>query len=219
MERGAPEYSQSGLPSPYPSNFGDTQSEASVDHASAATYTTQQEVRSNNYSTTATPTSDYSVYPSSARSSTFPDHIQRSYHPASNPTGSSGGMAQTPTSPSSLHDGRNHQSPQQARSDSDVPIDPSIAAPSPTYVHGGQYSPYAPPPPTTDMAQHYTPHPSYPQPRPDWSGYSQTPVTPGHHVFSQTPTSAPPQARPNQVGLNPIPHARLRFFMLLFGPS
>ncbi|KAM7192795.1 hypothetical protein V8F20_008720 [Naviculisporaceae sp. PSN 640] len=207
MERSAPEYSQSGLPSPYPSNFGDTQSEASVDHASAATYTTQQEVRSNNYSTTATPTSDYGVYPSSARSSTFSDHIQRSYHPASNPTGSSGGMAQTPTSPSSLQDGRNHQSPQQARSDTDVPIDPSIAT-SPAYVHG-QYSPYAPPPPTTDMAQHYAPHPSYPQPRPDWSGYSQPPVTPGHHVFPQTATSAPPQARTNQVySFVPIPGAQ-----------
>ena len=101
MERGAPEYSQSGLPSPYPSNFGDTQSEtSSADHASAAQYSSQQEVRSNNYSTSATPTSEYSVYPPSARSSTFPDHIQRSYHPASNPSGSSGGMAQTPTSPS-----------------------------------------------------------------------------------------------------------------------
>ncbi|KAM7197882.1 hypothetical protein V8F33_005374 [Rhypophila sp. PSN 637] len=209
MERGAPEYTQSGLPSPYPSNFGDTQSEASVDHASAATYTTQQEVRSNNYSTTATPTSEYSTYPSSARSSSFPEHIQRTYHPATNPTGSSGGMAQTPTSPSSSQDGRNHQSPQQARSDSDVPIDPSIAAPSPTYtVHGGQYAPYAPPP-QADMAQHYAPHPNYPQPRPDWSGYNQPPVTPGHHVFPQTPTSAPQQARPNQVySFVPIPGAQ-----------
>ncbi|KAM7223653.1 hypothetical protein V8F06_001127 [Rhypophila decipiens] len=209
MERGAPEYTQSGLPSPYPSTFGDTQSEASVDHASAATYTTQQEVRSNNYSTTATPTSEYSTYPSSARSSSFPEHIQRTYHPATNPTGSSGGMAQAPTSPSSSQDGHNHQSPQEARSDSDVPIDPSIAQPSPTYtVHGGQYTPYAAPPPA-DMAQHYATHPNYPQPRPDWSGYSQPPVTPGHHVFPQTPTSAPQQARPNQVySFVPIPGAQ-----------
>jgi hypothetical protein len=204
MERSAPEYSQSGLPSPYPSNFGDTQSEASsVDHASAAQYATQQEVRSSNYSTSATPTSEYSVYPPSARSSSFPDHIQRSYHPASNQSGSSGGMAQTPTSPSMpLHDGRNHQHPQQVKSDTDVPIDPSIAAPSPTYAHG-QYSPYAPPP--QDMSHGYQ-HPSgglYAQPRPDWTGYTQqhgTPITPGHHVFPQTPASAPPQARPNQVG-------------------
>ncbi|KAK0711683.1 hypothetical protein B0H67DRAFT_492164 [Lasiosphaeris hirsuta] len=216
MERG-PEYSQSGLPSPYPSNFGDSQSEASsVDHASVAPpYTTQQEVRSTNYSASATPTSDYNVYPSSARSSTFPEHIQRSYHPAaSTHSGSSGGMAQTPTSPSvPLSDGRNHHHPQQVKSDSEVPIDPSIAAPSPTYAHG-QYSPYAAPP--QDMSHAYPGHPGsaglYAQPRPDWSGYGQTPggpITPGHHVFPQTPTSAAPQARPNQVySFVPIPGAQ-----------
>ena len=205
MERSAAEYSQSGLPSPYPSNFGDTRSEASsVDHASAAQYANQQEVRSSNYPTSATPTSEYSVYPPSARSSSFPEHIQRSYHPSSNHNGSSGNMAQTPTSPSMpLHDGRNHQHPHQVKSDSDVPIDPSIAAPSPTYPHG-QYSPYAPPP--QDMSQTYH-HPNsgglYAQPRPDWTGYGHQqgpPLTPGHHVFPQTPTSAAPQARPNQVG-------------------
>ncbi|KAJ9134443.1 C2H2 finger domain transcription factor CON7 [Pleurostoma richardsiae] len=167
MERTAPEYSQS-------------------DHASAAQYATQQEVRSNNYPTSATPTSEYGVYPPSARSSSFPEHIQRPYHPASNHSGSSGGMAQTPTNP-------------------------SIAAPSPTYAHG-QYSPYAPPP--QDMSHGYQ-HPSggmYAQPRPDWTGYGQqhgAPLTPGHHVFPQTPTSAAPQARPNQVySFVPIPGAQ-----------
>ncbi|KAK3374864.1 hypothetical protein B0H63DRAFT_526163 [Podospora didyma] len=214
MERSAPEYSQSGLPSPYPSSFGDTQSESSsVDHASAAPYATQQEARSTNYSTSATPTSDYSVYPPSARSSSFPEHIQRTYHPASNPSGSSGGMAQTPTSPSvPLKDGPSHQKSQQVKSDSDVPIDPSIAAPSPTYPHG-QYSPYAPPP--QEMSHGYQ-HPGsaglYAQPRPDWSGYSSQPggpITPGHHVFPQTPTSASAQARPNQVySFVPIPGAQ-----------
>lgn len=204
MERSAPDYS--GLPSPYPSTFGDNQSEASsVDHASAAQYATQQEVRSNtnNYSASATPTSEYGVYPQSARSNSFPDHIQRPYPPASNHSGGSGGgMAQTPTSPSmSLRDGRNHQNPPQVISDSDVPIDPSIAAPSPTYGHG-QYSPYAPPP--QDMSHGYQ-HPSgsmYAQPRPDWAGYGQQhpgPMNPGHHVFPQTPTSGPHQHRPNQV--------------------
>jgi len=206
MERSGPEYSQSGLPSPYPSTYGDTQSEASsLDHASAAPYTTaQQEVRSNNYSTSATPTSDYSVYPPSARSSSFPEHTlsRPPYHPASNHSGSSGGMAQTPTSPSMpLQDGRNHQSPQQVKSDSDVPIDPSIAAPSPTaYSHS--YSPYAPP---QDMSHHPYQHPAsaglYQQARPDWSSYGPGPgpIAPGHHVFSQTPTSAAPPTRPNQV--------------------
>ncbi|KAK3313753.1 hypothetical protein B0H66DRAFT_606998 [Apodospora peruviana] len=218
MERSAPEYSQSGLPSPYPSNFGDTQSEASsVDQAPpVATYTTQQEVRSNNYSTSATPTSEYAVYPPSARSANFPDHIQRSYHPASNNSGSSGGMAQTPTSPSvPLQDGRNHQSPQQVKSDSDVPIDPSIAAPSPTYPHSGQYPPYAPPP--QDMSHSYQ-HPGnpqlYAQARPEWgAAYAQHgpgPITPGHNVFPQTPSSAPPQSRPNQqvYSFVPIPGAQ-----------
>ena len=205
MERSAPEYSQSGLPSPYPSNFGDTHSEASsVDHASAAQYATQQEVRPSSYATSATPTSEYSVYPASARSSSFPEHIQRSYHSASSHSGASGGMAQTPTSPSvPLQDGRNHQNPQQVKSDSDVPIDPSIAQPSPTYTHG-QYSPYAPP--SGGDIQHGYPHSGglYAQPRPDWgAGYGgQPPLTPGHHVFPQTPTSAPPQARPSQVGQN-----------------
>ena len=202
MERSAPEYSQTGLPSPYPSQVGDTRSEASsVDQTSATPYTTAQEVRTSNYPTTATPTSEYGVYPQSARSGSFPEHIQRSYHPAG--SGSSGGMAQTPTSPSMpMHDGGNHHNPQQVKSDSDVPIDPSIAAPSPTYGHG-QYSPYAAPP--QDMAHSYS-HPSsaglYAQPRPDWTGYGQqhgTPITPGHHVFPQTPTSTTSQ-RPNQVG-------------------
>lgn len=217
MERSAPEYSQTGLPSPYPSQVGDTRSEASsVDQTSATPYTTAQEVRTNNYPTTATPTSEYGVYPQSARSGSFPEHIQRSYHPAG--SGSSGGMAQTPTSPSMpMHDGGNHHNPQQVKSDSDVPIDPSIAAPSPTYGHG-QYSPYAAPP--QDMAHSYS-HPSsaglYAQPRPDWTGYGQqhgTPITPGHHVFPQTPTSTTSQ-RPNQVGKTRRMHHRIPFSLLL----
>jgi hypothetical protein len=98
MDRSAPEFSQTGLPSPYPSSYGDTKSEGSADHASAAHYATQPEARSNAYSTSATPTSEYSVYPQSARSGTFPEHIQRSYHPASSHSASSGSMAQPQTS-------------------------------------------------------------------------------------------------------------------------
>jgi hypothetical protein len=219
MERSAPEYTQSGLPSPYPSNFGDTQSEASsADHAPAAAaaaapapYSAQQESRPN-YSTSATPTSEYGVFPQSARSGSFPEHIQRPYHPASSHAGGAGGMAQTPTSPSSVPvpvpDGRSHQNPPQGpKSDSDVPIDPSIAAPSPTYATHSQYSPYAAPP--QDMAHQY-PHPSsaglYQQPRPDWSGYGQQHpghMPPGHHPFPPNAASGPPQSRPSQVGKPP----------------
>lgn len=202
MERSVPEYSQSGLPSPYPSTYGDTQSEASsADHASAAQYPTPQEARPSNYSASATPTSEYGAYAHSARSSSsFPEHSLRQYHPAaSNPSGSSGGMAQTPTSPSMpMQDGRNHQS-QQVKSDSDMPIDPSIAAPSPTYGHS-QYSTYPAPPPQ-DMSHSYPQSAGslYAQPRPDWANYGHPgQQMPPHHVFPHTPTSAPP-AR-GQVG-------------------
>jgi len=206
MERSAPEYSQSGLPSPYPSNFGDSNSEESTaDHASAAQYPVKQEV---NYSTSATPTSEYGVYPQSARSGSFPDQIQRSYHPASS-TSSGGGMAQQQNSPSlPQQDGRNHHA-HSVKSDNDVPIDPSIAAPSPTYAYP-QHSPYAANPDMTHSYSHPPPGMYAPQ-RPDWAGYGQhgAPITPGHHVYAQSAASAPPQARPNQVySFVPIPAAQ-----------
>lgn len=109
-------------------------------------------------------------------------------------------MAQQQNSPSlPQHDGRNHQ-PHGVRSDSDVPIDPSIASASPTYPYP-QHSPYGPNP---DMAHGYS-HPSggmYPQTRPDWAGYGghgASPITPGHMYGS--PANAP-QQRPNQVCLD-----------------
>ncbi|KAI0883429.1 uncharacterized protein GGS22DRAFT_190084 [Annulohypoxylon maeteangense] len=218
MERSVPEYSQSGLPSPYPSTYGDTQSEASADHTSAAHYPSNQEARGNSYPTSATPTSEYGAYPQSARStSSFPEHSLRQYHPASNHSGSSGGMAQTPTSPSMpMQDGRNHQS-QQVKSDTDVPIDPSIAAPSPTYAPPNQYSPYAPPPP--DMSHNYPQSAGslYAQPRPDWANYGH-PGAPGqmphpHSVYPHTQSTAAP-GRPAQYGAQqvysfvPIPGAQ-----------
>ncbi|KAK0716470.1 hypothetical protein B0T21DRAFT_62550 [Apiosordaria backusii] len=214
MERTAPEYS-SGLPSPYPSTVGDAQSEASsVDPATAAstTYPQQPEVRSTTaYPAAGTPTSsEYSVYPHSARSGTFSDTLQqRSYHPASNHQGNSGGMAQTPTSPLPLQDGRSHHNPQQAKSDSGVPIDPSIAAASPTTYSHPQYSPYAPP---QDMSHPY-PHSAgvYSSSRPDWGSYQAPGVmAPSHHpVFAQSAASAAAQPRPNQVySFVPIPGAQ-----------
>merc|ERR1711964_820445 len=65
MDRGATQYSQS----------------ESADHASAAHYT--PEVRSNNYSTSATPTSEYGIYPTSARSGSSQNTYNASIiHPA-----------------------------------------------------------------------------------------------------------------------------------------
>lgn len=195
MDRAAPEYSQTGLPSPYPSTFGDAPSEgSSAEHpAAAAQYPPVQ--KDSSYPASATPTSEYGVYPSSARSGSFPEPGQRSYHQAGN--SSSGGMAQQHSPSLSHQDGRSHQA-HHVNSDSDVPIDPSIAAPSPTYPYG-QHSPYAPNP---DMSHGY-PHPSggmYGQPRPEWGAYGQhgPPMTPGGHpVYAQG--GQPPQQRPSQV--------------------
>ncbi|KAI9820267.1 MAG: hypothetical protein M1827_005889 [Pycnora praestabilis] len=178
MDRGASDYSQSGLHSPYPA-FNDPQSEGSpTDQASAAQYPPGPEVRSSNFSSSATPTSEYGINPSSARSGSFPEYLTRQpypdgatrYHPPNNHSGSSGGMAQA-TSPSMpLADGHpnSHHGAQHIKSDPDVPIDPSIAASSPTYPPPGPYSPY---PPQHDMSQGYPGHPGPPQMyggRPDW---------------------------------------------------
>ncbi|KAJ4292120.1 hypothetical protein N0V88_005747 [Collariella sp. IMI 366227] len=215
MERGPSDYSQSGLPSPYPSVVGDNKSEASsVDPASAAPYAAQPEARSASYSNSGTPTSEYGAYPTPSRSNTFPD-MQRPFHPAGNPGAGPGGLPQTPTSPSMpVHDGQSHQNPQprEAKSDSHVPIDPSIAAASPTYATHPTYSPYAAPP-QQDMSHQYQ-HPStpslYAQPRPDWAGYGQQPsghITPNTHMFHQAPP--PAQGRPHQVySFVPIPGAQ-----------
>ncbi|RQM06428.1 hypothetical protein DH86_00002270 [Scytalidium sp. 3C] len=218
MDRGAAEYpNSSGLHSPYPRALTETQSERSpADNASAVSYSSQQ-------TPSAAPPSEYGVYPASARASGYPEQIQRQYPPAGNPSGSSGSMAQ-PTSPSStpLQDGRTNGHHSQIKSDPAVPIDPSIAASSPTYPpqHGGQYSPY---PPQQDMQHGYPPqHPAgamYAQPRPDWAGYAGHPQhgMPGGYAVSgaQTPTSAAPVgARPGQHHLAqvysfvPIPGAQ-----------
>ena len=224
MDRAAPEYPQSGLPTPYPHAFTNPQSEdPPADPASAAQYPPQPEGRTSNYpAATVTPTSqaEYGGYPSSARSASFPDHVQRQYQPATTHAGSSssGVMAQ-PTSASSLprplplprplHLGVPSSSP--SKSDLDVPIDPSIAASSPTYPpHGGQYSPY---PPQQDLQHPYQAHAGgamYSQPRPDWAGYGGHPqhALPGYPgTGAQTPNAtAPAGARPGQVGYPVAPH-------------
>ncbi|KAL8813551.1 MAG: hypothetical protein Q9200_000160 [Gallowayella weberi] len=131
MDRGAPDqYSQS-------------------DPASAAQYTPQPDVRSSTYAAPATPTTEFGVNPSSARSTSLnQDYLARQqyahqqHQQQHNSHASAASMAQA-TSPSmSLHDGQqnNHHNPPHVKSNTEVPIDPSIAASSPTYP---QYSPYA----------------------------------------------------------------------------
>lgn len=207
MERGATsELLQSlppqGLPSPY-SQHGDSRSEASPQDNPLAHHYTQSEARQSHY-TTATPTSDYSGYPASARSGSFPEHqLQRAFPP------SAASMA-SHSSSLNLQDGADaahqdpHEDPQQLKSDPDVPIDPSITAQSPTQYYP-QTSPYGA---AGDMSQHYG-HPSavysQPQPRPDWTGYNaHTPITPNHHGVFQHQQTTPTAARGgpgNQVSL------------------
>ncbi|KAI9764714.1 MAG: hypothetical protein M1840_008106 [Geoglossum simile] len=199
MDRGAPEYSQSGLHSPSYPTFPDPQSEgSSADQVSAAQYQPTQEARSSNFSTSATPTSEYGLNPPSARSGSFPEYLTRPqyqegatrYHASSTHSGSSGGMAQASSPSLPLADGRqnNHHNPARIKSDPDVPIDPSIAASSPGYPPQGQYPPYAPQP--HDMAQAYPSHP--PQNwRSDWSHYATT--------------QAPPHGLPGPYNAHPSP--------------
>jgi len=151
MDRSATEYSQSGLPTPYPHAFTEPQSEDSpADHTSAAQSPYPQHE--------ARPASDYAVqHPASARSTgSFPEHAQRQqYYAGSSHSGSSGAMAQQPPSPSSLQERQNPQ----IKSDQDVPIDPSIATSSPSYPpQNGQYSPYPP----QDMQQQQHGYPGHP---------------------------------------------------------
>lgn len=186
------DYSQTGLSSSYPS-FPEPQSEGSPsDQASAAQYPQGQDPRSANFSSSATPTSEYGINPSSARSGSFPEYIQRPYPPQSGQASHPGGMAQA-TSPSMpLHDGQNNShNPHSIKSDSDVPIDPSIAAAtSPSYPPHAQYSPYG--------AQHdmsYQGHPGtpmYPQ-RPEWGG-QYPPPTPHGMPYGHGPASSGPPA-------------------------
>ncbi|OBT42083.1 hypothetical protein VE00_06540 [Pseudogymnoascus sp. WSF 3629] len=199
MERGASEFSRSGLNTPYTPTFTDASVDSPAEHQSPASYPAQ-EVRPVNYSASATPTS--------ARSSSFPEHIQRQYYPSSNHSGSSGGMAQ-PTSPSlPLQDGASNHHAQQIKSDQDVPIDPSIAASSPTYPpHGGPYSAY---PPQQEMSHGYPQHPGGPmyaqQPRPDWAGYGQHPQHGMPAPYPSSGVSAPNSAAPSgpRPGQHPL---------------
>ena len=182
------EYTQSGLSPSYPTFPGPVSEGSPADQASAAQYTPGQDPRASNFSSSATPTSEYGLAPSSARSGSFPDYIQRGYHQSSGQTTPAGGMAQA-TSPSSLlQDGQASSNAHNSVSNGDLPIDPSIAAASPTYTpHQPPYSPYGPPP--HDMSQHYQQHAGM-YGRPDWSGQQQYPPQHPHMPHHGYATSA-----------------------------
>ena len=170
------EYSQPGLSSPFHHPESGQPSEgAPPDQASGAQYPQGQDAK---YNPSATPTSEYGMTPQSTRSNQFPDYAQRPGYapdqrfpqaaPSQHP------VMQTPQSPSQpLSNGisNGHQHAPNSSND-DVPVDPSIAAASPTYPpQPPHYPPHYPqhemhyqhPPPMYARPGEYPPH-AYPHP-------------------------------------------------------
>lgn len=207
------EYPQSGLSSPFTAYREQHSEDNSADQASAAQYPQGQDPRGANFSSSATPTSEYGLPPSSARSGSFPEYIQRQQHYT--PTGQGapvGGMAQAqspsqsgPDGHASSHNGNN------MRSDADVPIDPSIAAASPTYPPQHQYSPYQP---QHEMSHYPAAHPGV-YGRPDWAspGQYQQPSPHMPHYGHSASTGPPTPAMVSPVQRPPTVGAWLRVFL------
>ncbi|OXV06339.1 hypothetical protein Egran_05891 [Elaphomyces granulatus] len=231
MDRPASDFAQSGLNSPRPP-LADAHSEppaAEQAPAAAATatpqaearpapqYTTQPEARPSTTSST-TPQSDYPLNQATARPAAYPDYLARQpqyHHPPNTQAGGAAGMAQA-TSPSTTQsDGQknDHRNQASIKSDPDVPIDPSIAASSPTYPP--PYSPYQPQ--GHDMAQYQGHPPPQMYGRPDWAhGYGQHQhgmpgpySSPATTVGSASPAAVTAGPRPGQVySFVPIPGAQ-----------
>ncbi|KAI9890149.1 MAG: hypothetical protein M1814_004430 [Vezdaea aestivalis] len=191
MDRG-PEYSQSGLHSPYPAFASERHSEeSSADQASAVQYQTAS----------ATPNQEYSLNSSAARQGTFPDYVPRQIFasegspklgPSSN-RADRGTMSEAGAPSLPLANGQLNGPSQVSRvkSDADIPIDPNIAAAtSPGYPPSAQqYAPYSGQP--HEMAG----YPSQPQSmyaRTGWpSPYQDSHAhgLPGQYVAQPSPTT------------------------------
>lgn len=182
MDGRQPEYPQSGLSSPYAPYNGPQSEASSADQASAVQYQSGQDYKPSNFSSSATPDSNYGL-PSSARSGSFPEYIQaRSYADSRQtqyPAGAQSNMAQTSSPSLSMPDGpqSNGHASNNAKSDSEVPIDPSIAQSSPSYPPPHNYSPY---PPQHDVPPQYPGQPMTSYGRPEWAGQYQQPMGYGH---------------------------------------
>jgi len=210
------EYSHSGLSSPYQQQqlyVGAQHSEDSADATSASHYTPGPDVK---FNPSATPTSEYGMHPTSARSPQYPEYMQRPqfpdgaqrYHPnaaahATQPAGS-GQMLQS-TSPSTpIPDGdpqEDNADASELSSNTDVPVDPSIAVAPPTYPH--HYNPY----PSQHEAPHYPPQQHMYHP-PQYGGTAYHGPAAGMqpaygHIpppMTQPQAMAPPGTRPPGVG-------------------
>lgn len=200
MDRGdtTAEVLNGGLPSPFPSHYGDNRSaEPDAQHQQPAVHAySQADQQRQTYALAATPTSDHSGYPASARSGSFPQNYV------------AGSMAQHSSSLNLQDEAvaahpEPHDDAQQLKSDPDVPIDPSMQAQqSPTQYAGYSQQMYG----HADHGQQYGHQAGWSQPRPDWAGYSQhTPITP-NHVFHQQTTPTGARAGGNQVS-GPVRYA------------
>jgi transcription factor CON7 len=192
------DYPQSGLISPYPTLSKPHSEGSSVEQPAAAQYPQGQDPRSSNFSSSATPNSEYGIAPSSARSGSFPEYIQRPHYTPTGQGPPTGGMAQA-TSPSMpLQENQTSNSnPQHVKSDREVPIDPSIAA-SPTYPPQPQYSPYQAP----DMSHYPAAHPGV-YARPEWAQGQYAGPPPMPH-YGHPASSGPPSAGLVSPVLHPI---------------
>lgn len=175
------------------------------------------------HSSSATPTSEYGLNPSSSRSSTFPEYLTRQpypeggasrYHPPmANQSGGGPGMAPTSNPSSPLPPVDPHTTgrggARSLKSDPDMVTDPGIAATSPTYPPPAPYASYPPP---QDMSPAYPGQPGasnvYGRP-PDWGHYPPPhphglPPAYGPHpspttTVSSASPSTPVGPRPGQV--------------------
>lgn len=174
------------------------------DPASVAPYGPQPEVRPAKFSAVATSTADFGVNPFSARPGSLqPEFTARQRYTPQQGHARTVSMAQA-TSPSmSLQDGHqnNHHNTPHVKSNPEVPIDPSIAASSPTYPT--PYSPYAqqghemaqypghPPPGYQHWPQQYAGHPH---------GLPNGPYSSPGTAVSAAGAAATAGPRPGQVG-------------------
>lgn len=201
MDARQTDYAQPGLSLPYTQpQLGQTSEEPSADQASAAQYSQGQDVK---FNPSATPTSEYGMTPQSARQTHFPEYAQRPPYPDQRYQASAGqhpNMAhpQSPCQP--LVDGPavNHEPSTSTHSDHDIPVDPSIAAASPTN-YPPQPPHYPPPYPQHDMG-HYQP-PMYARPG-DYPPHAYGHPYPGH--YGPPPMMA---GRPGPPGVSCSTHA------------
>lgn len=212
------EYTQSGLSSPYQQQhqqqlYTTQHSEDSVDATSASHYTPGGDVK---FNPSGTPTSEYGMNPSPARSTQFPEYMHRPqytdgaqrYHHSAAPQSAGPGQIPQPTSPSMpeseegtpIGDVSDAHNPS---SNIDMPLDPSIAAPPPHAYTTHHYAPYA----TQQDAPHYPPQHMYPPHQYQYPSHAM-PGAYGHvpPTMSQPPPMVSQGPRPPGVSLPKFRH-------------